>query len=391
MNHLRVFLAAALAAAVPARAVYAPIPDQELGKDLVFTFALGVSHDSNIFGAATNAISSAIVEFAPKVAYNASVTDQTFLSFSGQLTVDQFDNRPGEKTLNSFVASARVAHAFSQTTTLDVIDVFQIARNPESLLNGVPLNTDQSFQRNELNGTFTTALNAKVGLTLKARTVYYEYRNALLGRSLDRIENLFGASGDYAVLPEVKAVAEFRHQDVYYKKLGETKNKNSDFLMGGADYAVAKKLTVSARAGAEWRHRNSERSTTAPTAELSAKYDYADGSFVTGGYVYTIEEASDTTQFTDNRVNRFFVNLQHTIRPLLIASGSFTYEPSTLQGRRGFANVAEDTFRSGVSLSYLPTKQWTVSFSYDNDHVSSAESARNLARDRVGLNASYAF
>ena len=313
------------------------------------------------------------------------------MSLGYQLTIDQFDERPGDKTLDSHMVSARVAHAFSQSTTVDVVDVFQVARNPESLLNGVPLNTDQSFQRNELNGTYATALNAKFGLTLKARTAFYEYRNRLLGRSLDRTENLFGASGSYLILPEFKGIGEYRHQDVYYRKVGETKNKNSDFLMGGFDYAVAKKLTLTARAGAEWRHRSSERSTTAPTAELSAKYDYADGSFFTGGYVYTIEEASDTAQFTDNKVNRFFLNVQHTIRPLLIASGSFTYEPSTLQGRRLTANVAEDTLRSGVSLSYLPTKQWTVALSYDNDHVTSDESARNLERDRVGLNASYAF
>src|SRR5207302_1367418 len=157
----------------------------------------------------------------------------------------------------------------------------------------------QSFKRNELDGNFTTALNAKLGLIVKARTVDYQYRNAQLGRSLDRIENLYGISSDYAVLPELKAVGEFRHQDIYYDKLGETKNKTSNFLMGGVDYAVAKKLTLTARAGAEWRHRSSERSTTAPTAEVSAKYDYADGSFVTGGYTYTIEEASDTAQFTD--------------------------------------------------------------------------------------------
>jgi len=38
--------------------------------------------------------------------------------------------------------------------------MFQVARNPESLLNGIPLNVDQSFKRNELDGNFTTALNA---------------------------------------------------------------------------------------------------------------------------------------------------------------------------------------------------------------------------------------
>ena len=48
-------------------------------------------------------------------------------------------------------------------------------------------------------------------------------------------ENLYGIDGEYAILPELKGVAEYRHQDVFYRKLGEAKNKASDFVMGGAD------------------------------------------------------------------------------------------------------------------------------------------------------------
>ena len=89
MNYFRVFLGCGvLLAAVSARAVYAPIPDQEQGKDLTFTFAVGLSHDSNIFGSATGEISSMIYEFSPKVAYNASLTDQTFMSLGYQLILD---------------------------------------------------------------------------------------------------------------------------------------------------------------------------------------------------------------------------------------------------------------------------------------------------------------
>ncbi len=391
MNHFRVFLACGLLAAVSARAVYAPIPEQEQGKDLTFAFALNVSHDSNIFGSATGAIGSMIYEFSPKVSYNASITEQTFVSLGYQLILDQFDNRPGDKLLDSHMASARVAHAFSSSSTLDVIDMFQAARNPESLLNGLPLNADQSFKRNELDGNYTTSLTPKIGATLKARIVYYNYRNPLLGSSLNRFENLFGLSGDYAVLPEVKAVAEYRHQDVDYDTSPDTKNKHSDFLMAGADYAVAKKLTTSGRIGVEYRQRKGASNTTAPYAEFSGKYDYADGSFLTGGYTYTLEEASDTAQFTDNKVNRFFVNLQHTITPLLVASASLTFESAILQARSISTNVSEDTTRLGVALSYLPTKHWTIAVSYDGDHVTSDEAARKLDRRRVGLSAAYAF
>ncbi len=391
MTFLRILFVGGLLAALPARAVYAPIPEQEQGKDLVFTFSGGVSHDSNIFAGAAGAIGSVIYEFAPSVAYNASVTDQTFLSLSYRLSIDHFVDRPGDKTLDSHDLAARLAHAFSQSTTLDFVEDYQIARNPEAVLNGLPLNTDQSLQRNELDAHFTTSVTAKTSVDVKARTIYYKYRNATLGRSIDRIENLYGFAGDYAILPETKLVTELRHQDVYYRKQGEIKNKTSDYLMAGVDYAVAKKLTTSARAGIEWRHRAAERSTTAPYAEVSAKFDYLEGSYVTAGYMRTLEESSDTVRFTDTRVNRFFANVQHRITPLIALSGSLTYEPSQLEGRRGQANVNEDTLRAGFAASYLPTKHWTLSLSYDNDHIDSDDPARNLRRERVGANASYAF
>ena len=47
--------------------------------------------------------------------------------------------------------------------------------------------------------------------------------------------------------------------------------------------------------------------------------------------------------------------------------------------------------RFGGALSYLPTKNWTVSANYDYDRVSSADAARNMRRERFGLNASYTF
>lgn len=384
-------------AASSARAVYAPIPEQEQGKDLTISVRGGLSYDSNIFGAAAGEVDSTIWTLAPRAVYNASVTDQTFLSASYALTLDRFDDRPGDKLLDSHDLSLRVAHAFSQSTTLDLNESFTVARNPESLLPGVAgatpttLNTDQSFKRNQLDGRLSTPLHPKLGATLKARSVYYDYRNAALGRSLDRIENLYGVAGDYAVLPEVKAIVEYRHQDIYYRKEGEFKNKRSDYLMAGVDYEVAQKVMLAGRLGTEWRKRIGERSASNPFIELSGKYDYAPQSFAVGGYVYTLEETSDTTRFTDSKVNRFFLNVQHSVSALIVASGSLSFEPSQLQGRRGVADVDEDTFRFGLALSYLPTKNWTVSASFDHDRVDSDDAVRDLRRDRFGVNAVYTF
>jgi hypothetical protein len=387
----RALIIGGLIAALPVRAVYAPIPEQEQGRDLTFTAKAGLSYDSNIFGSATDERESVIFTVAPRATYNASLTAQTFFSASYGLTLDYFENRPGDKLLDSHDASVRLAHAFSKATLIDLNNAFTVSRNPESLLPGQTLNTNQSFTRNQLDGRFVTSITPKIGGTVKARSIYYDYHDAQLGRSLDRIENLFGVSADYAILPEMKGVAEFRHQDVYYRRLGELKNKKSNYVMGGLDYEIARKMSLSGRLGAEWRERKGEGDTTAPYAEISAKYDYTERSFFTAGYAYTLEETSDPERFTDAKLHRVFANVQHALTALIVASGSLTYEPATLQGRRGNPNISESTVRGGAALSYLPTKNWTLSAGYDHDRVRSDDPGRKLRRERIALSAIFTF
>lgn len=387
----RAFFLVGLLTALPAWAVYAPVPEQEQGKDLTLSARGGISYDSNLFGAATNEVDSLIYSFAPRAVYNRSLSAQTFFSSSYGLTLDYFEDRPGDKLLDSHDLTARLAHQFSKSTILDVNEQFSIMRNPESLLAGIPLNPDQSVRRNQLDGRFITPLHPKATATVKARSVYYNYRDATLGRSLDRIENLFGVAGDYAALPQAKLVGEYRHQDVYYRKEGEIKNKRSEYLMGGVDYDVARKMSLSARVGAEWRRRAADRDVTAPYAEMSGRYSYTETSFLVGGYAYTLEETSDVLRFNDSQLHRFFVSAQHAFTPLIVGSGSITYEPAKLRGRRGNSDVPEDTIRTGAAVSYLPTKNWTLSASYDYDRVYSGLAARDMTRSRCGVNAIYTF
>jgi hypothetical protein len=391
MKLLRLSLIFALAALQPVWAVYAPIPEQDQGKAWSFEVAGTVMHDSNIFGAPTGAISSTIYSLAPKVDFNASVTDQTFVSASYLLSLDHFSNRPGKKTLDSHTLIGRLAHAFTPSTNIDLSDSFLVQKNPESLLNGLPINSNQSFKSNEVDGSFTNDVSPKADVTLKARSLVFRYDSARLGADLDRTENLYGISGSYAVLPELKAVGEYRHQDIDYSQAGNSKDKSSNYLLAGGDYSVAKKVTASARLGYEWRHRDGERSDTSPYVELTTKYDYAQGSFLTAGYVYTLEESSNVAIYTDTQVNRFFVNVQHALTGLITASGSIDWEPSQLQGRRGLPNVDENTTRLGLALTYLPNKNWAISASYDYDKVSSDDAARELDRNRAGLTARYSF
>ncbi len=376
---------------VPAWAVYAPIPEQEQGKDFTGTVRAGVSHDSNIFGASTGAISSTVYTVAPSFKYNGSVSDQTFVSAGYALTLDHFENRPGDKTLDSHDFNARLAHSFTSATSIDLSDNFTISRNPESLLAGVPLNTDQSFKRNQFDARVQTNAGEKTAITGKFRTIRFDYDNPTLANSLDRTENLLGLEASHAVLPELKLTGEYRVQQIDYRSAGALKDKDSQFLIGGFDYALARKVTATGRVGYEWREREGAPDDGAPYAEFSTKLDYATKSYLSAGYVHTFEESSDVTKYTDSEVNRLFVNVQHSLSALVVASVSVTYEPSTLQARTGFVDVDERTTRFGAGLTYLPTAHWSVSATFDHDRVKSDDVARGQKRDRYGINAAFSF
>ena len=375
-----------------ALAVYAPIPEQEQGKALTFRLGAAVSHDSNIFGGATGEISSMVYSVSGSIAYNGSVTDQTFASASYDLSNDHFVDRPGKQNLVSHALSVRVAHAFSSDSNIDLNAGYNISKNPQSLLAGVPLNTDQSFKRGQFDGRYTTALNAKTGVITKYRFVDYNYDNPILGGDLDRSEHLAGLETSFQFLPETKLVGEYRYQTIGYDSAASLKDKKSHYFMAGFDHNPGKKLMLSGRFGVEQRDRESASETTAPYAEVSSRYTYTEDSYLSAGYMHTLEEPSDVARFTDTQVNRFFGNFQHKLSGAFTLSGSLTYESSELQGRGGVqVDIEEKTTRLGLGLSWSPSKNWVVSGTYDYDDVNSDDPNRGQNRERMGVSARYTF
>lgn len=373
-------------------AIYAPIPEQEQGKPLTFKLGASAYHDSNIFGGATGEISSMVYNLTGSIAYNSSLDDQTFLSATYQLSNDHIVDRPDTKNLTSHVLNARLAHSFAADTNIDVSADYNIAKNPQSLLAGIPLNTDQSFKRGQLDARYATAAGQKTGIVAKYRYINFNYDNATLGASLDRTEHLLGLEGNYALLPETKLVAEYRFQSIGYDTGSALKDKDSNFLMAGVDYNPSEEMLMSGRIGFEARQREAAPDSTSPYVELSSRYAYTEGSFLAAGYTYTIEEPSDVASYTDTNVNRLFVNVQHRLTGTLTASGSLTHESSQLQGRGGVhADIDEKTTRFGLGLAWQPTKNWSVSGTYDLDDVNSDDPSRGQNRSRYGVSARFTF
>jgi hypothetical protein len=374
-----------------ARAIYAPIPELEQGKALTIRVGGSLYYDNNIFGAAYNALDSMVFNLSGKIAFNGSLSDQTFASASYFLSNDYVEDRPGDKNLTNQSVAGRIAHSFSEVSNIDISVAYDIVMNPESLEAGFPTNTDQSYDRAQADARYTTAFGQKAGFVAKYRFIDYSYENADIATQLDHAENLAGLELSYSLHPQTKLIGEYRYQVISYDNSGAMRDKTSNFLMGGFDYNPGDQLLIAFRGGIEDRERDAQPDTTAPYVEASARYTYAQDSFFSGGYTYAIEEPSDIIRFNDSEVSRFFANLQHRLTGTITASGSLTYELAELQARSPYTNIDETVLRFGLGLSWQPTKNWTVSATFDIDEIDSDDPDREQSRDRGGVSASYTF
>ena len=389
----RSFVTLLALAAIPsiAFAVYAPLPEQEQGKALSFRLGASVYQDSNIFGGATDERSSAVYKVSFGAAFNGSVTAKTFLTLGYDFSNDHVSDRPGKQDLANHAFISRLAHSFSEGTNIDISENYQMSNSPASLLNGLPVAADQSAKNNQFSVRFQTTAGEKGGLVFKYRNLDTAFDVAALAADLDHNDHLVGLEGSYALLPETKLVGEYRYGVVNYGTNGALKDKTSHYFMGGVDYNPNEKTIVTARGGFENRERESQSSTTAPYAEISLNYAYAERSFISGAYTFGLEEPSDVVRFTDSRVNRFVGTVQHHLSALVIASSSLTYESATLQGRRGVADLEETARRFGLALIWQPTKNWDISATFDNDHTTSGDVNRTQDRTRYGIGAKFSF
>jgi len=386
--------AAILAACLvgPAWAVYAPVPEEELGQKLTAKLTAGIFHDSNIFGASTGAIDSMVYRLSPSFALNTSLTDQTFFSASYALTYDYVEDRPSNTDLISHAVSARLAHSFSQRSNIDITETFSIVESPESLLAGIPLNADQSFKSNQFDGRYVTGLTEQLSLTLKGRSVILRYDTPALASALDRNEVLLGAVVDLEVSPITKIAGEYRFQDVSYETAGNLKDKQSNFLLGGFDMTPSQQSTFSLRGGMEFRSRDGAPDTDSPYVEVTGRYAYSEKSYLSGGYILTFEEVSNIARYTDIQVNRLFLNVEHALTAKLTGSMMYTVEPSELKARPGTGpNAEETTQRLGLALTFRPNRQTTIAAQFDVDNTASDDPARDLQRTRIGIDIRYTF
>ena len=314
--------------------VYAPIPEQEQGTPLTISLRAGGFYDTNIFGNFTDEIDSGVLSFAPSFKYNASLSEQTFLSSFYNLEILSYDNRPTDDTLFNNVLGINLYHSFAPNINFQIDDTLAIIDNPESLLVGV-LQSNQSFNQNLFNVRLNVDFSEKFGGIFKYRNTNFAYDDRDLGELLDRNQHLIGLEGDFNRSPLMSVVGEFRFQDINYDQNGLEKDSDSVFFLTGINYNPDEKLDIRGRIGVEDRDRRTGEDNATFYGEFTTFYRYQEESFLSAGVTYDIRETSDPSTFTDDEVLSVFVNAQHSISGALTASGSVLYNASELL-RRGY-------------------------------------------------------
>lgn len=392
----RVLIALVFSLLLPgrARAVYAPIPEHEKGRLFTLYVNAGVYYDSNIFGAPENAVDSYICRLQPTAVFNISASDQTLFSGGYQVTIDRFDSRPGDKQLISQSVNARLAHTFSRRMDGEISDVFQVQKNPATLLPGVAaqLIPDQSYDYNQFDGRLRYNLDKRNGFKGKLRVASFWYDNPYLERDLDRTDWLAGVEWVRLSRPELQLCAEYRYRAVRYGSDGGVKDKDSHYFLAGADYLMGLGVALSGRLGVEALLRNGGEDAALPYIELGLKKDYREESFISAGYSYSTQEASDIKAYTDMYVHRLFLNVQHRMKKIYTLALALDMQPAVLNARKGIAeDIHEQMLRAGVSLTWAPTSRLSFSCTFDYDNINSQDPNRELQRVRAGVYGRWIF
>lgn len=381
-------------AASSARAVYAPIPDVEKGRLLTLYLEAGTYYDTNIFGSPADNVESQVFQLQPTAVFNMSASNTTFLTGSYKLSLDYFDNRPGDKMLDSHSLFVRAAHMFSPRFEGEFSDAFQIQKNPATLMPGVAAASipDQSYTYNQFDGKVRYNIDPRNGLKGKLRVSNFWYDNSVLADALDHDEWLIGLEWVRLARKELQACAEVRFRAVRYATEGNLKDKDSYFLLAGADYVVGRGLAFSGRLGGEALQRKDGGDDLLPYVELGVKQDWRDRGFISGGYTVSVQESSNIHAYTDMYVHRFFVNAQRLLAKNITLAGAFDWQPGRLNGREHVAaDINEDAIKAGVSLTFSTSRHWSFSFTCDYDKVNSEDPNRELERTRLGISGRWVF
>ena len=348
-----------------------------------FTFSLNMGYDDNVYTTHSDkqgsAFTSGSIGASVKLS-NGRTSLEAALSAGGSYYWDRNDSFDPDVSLN-----LEFAHIFSPKLRLDVVTYLAYQAEPDFQIGfGQNRRSGNYFYGNigfSLAQTFTRRFSAVYGYAVSG----VRYDEATIGNEQDRLEQTLSLQLRYLVQPTISLVAEYRYSLVTYDSAN--RDSTSNYILGGVDFTLNRRLTASLRAGAQLRDSDDLGQATSPFVESTITYKYGERSSVQWLNRYGFEE-SDFGFGSTRKTYRTGLTVNQRLASRLTANGGVFFTTSDYSG--GFSD-SEQTLDINVGLVYSVNRLLSLQTGYTFTKVYSNEVLREYDRNRIYLGATLSF
>lgn len=407
--------------AISLKAQYAPgLTRTEASKPWSISASLRGFYDDNYLALPKSAADESFgFEVRPRVALNLS-REQTFIGASYTYDLKWYEARDEDPIDQSHEVDLNLDHRFSERAKITLADSFVYAQEPE-IADGIgsavtTFRTGADVIRNRASIDGIVQLTELLGLGLGYQNGWYDYQDdeldgaELVGsRSdlLDRLEHLFRIDARWQARQDLVGLVGYQFgitdytgdEPIFINPLtgfpisgitSEIRNNDSHYFYVGADYTLSEQLSFQGRAGGRYtRYTEVDENDLSPYVEISGKYSYLPGSYLTVGFRHD-RNPTDVAVALDQESSVIFGSVSHRITPLLTGNLLAQYQHS-VYGQGAVEDEVDNFFIAGVNLQYQITQNLAAEAGYNYDRLDSDLGFRSFTRNRLylGVRAAY--
>lgn len=334
----------------------------------------------------------------PNVTLNLPVTEQTYVGFGVQYTLDYYAQEVFSKHYNQSVqAIFKLNHKFSDRFRLRFNDTFAYSNQPQILSGGnavtvgTPIATSADAIRNFAPITFSGQLTERIGMELGYQNNIVNYFDSGAGSFralLNRMDNMVHLDGRYSVTETFTTLLGYQFSAMGYNGNemlyplaspsnfpSDYRDFNSHYLYLGGELNLARDIVIGLKAGAQYsNYENANQTEWSPYVDLSGTYTYLPNSFVRLGFKSLIA-ATDVagtgslfeTPTLSQQLLLVYATLTHQITPNISGTLTGQFQNATFQGA---GSLSEDqtenlyTLNAYLSYAFNPHLSTEVGYTY---------------------------
>lgn len=340
--------------------------------------------------------------------------EQHLVKFSAIYSGRWFEDRDDDPWDHGVMTDLTGEYQFSENHVLRFVDNFSWTSEPTLLDRGTVmtlLRADGTNLRNLGDLSYTGQFLPLFGMTFGYLNTFYDFEQDGAGSYsalLDRMEHLAKAETRWTISPSLAGIVGYWHEWVGFTGdqtigapgstiMSDSRDSESHFFIGGADYTVSPHCFISVRGGGQnvtYVNVPGEPDQWNPFGDVSSTFEYLEGSFFRVGARYGRNRTDFPGQYGtitaydqvtyDQETATGYGMVSHKLTEKLTARGTAQLQYGTFQGG-GLDEQAECIYILGATLVYDLSQYLALEGGYNYDRVDSDDPNRSYGRNRVFL------